>query len=320
MKSKGVLFTLMALVLALLLLGFAFKINSAYLESEKNSFSSIALNQIKDKYANIASIKDFYREGTLKSYFERVIPFTYSIDENTISFTQELPLKKVILRNYFDYINSYKIFVESNNSLIYDGIDVNVETTENSFWGGTDTNIVFLVKPQCKKYAVTDYNSMYFYGSQECQQGFDIDLITRIDINITVDSDADYNALNCDFGGDTNCYQEIFVPADANPFIEINLIDANCTNCDLNSATRKITKHFNPAASNTITFYCIGGSCNSDPIEIFFNENNTEIKHDGTAIQAKVQFEFTSKIKEFELYDLNFTLTDNRFNITKTNK
>jgi hypothetical protein len=321
MKNKGILFVLMGLILALLLLGFAFKINSAYLEAEKKSFSSNALDQIKNKYSNIYSAKDFYREGTTKTYYERIIPFTYSIDGNKISFTQQLPLKQALFKNFFDFVNAYKIFNESSNPIILSGIDIEIETTKNIEWGGSDSNIVFLVKPQCKKYSITDYNSMHFYGSNECADSFNINLIERIDINISVlGSSEDYNFLSCDFGGDLTCYQEAYNEADLLPFIEINLLDENCSNCDLNSDTRKISKHFNSSADNTIIFSCLGAECSSQQIRIFFNENNTEIRHSGTAIQAKTEFLFTQDVNEFELYDLNLTLTDNRFNITKTNK
>ncbi|MFH2140882.1 MAG: hypothetical protein ABIJ97_00565 [Bacteroidota bacterium] len=320
MKNKGGLFILMGLILSLLILGFAFKINSTYLESEKKTFNQAAITQIKNKYSNLNSIKDFYREGTIKSYFERIVPFSYEIDENTIGFTQELPAKKVLFRNFFDYINAYKIFIESDDALINDKIDVSVETIQNSLWGGTDENIVLMIKPQCKKYSITDHNSMYFYGSDECAEGFDIGLIKRIDINISVPATEDYNWLACSYGGDVNCHQEIYVPGDANPFIEINLLDSDCPNCDLNSDTRKTSKHFNPLASNSAVFSCVGASCASEDIEILFNENNTIIKHSGTAVDVKIQFLFTAKIEGFELSDFNLTLTDDRFNIRKTNK
>jgi hypothetical protein len=319
MKSKGVLFVLMGLILSLLLLGFAFKINSAYLKAEKKLFNSDALEQVKNKYYNLNSIRDFYRQGTTKSYFERIAPFTYSIDGNKISFTQKIPLKKATRKGFFDFINAYKIFIESDNSLIKDDINVSMETPRNSYWGGTDENILFIIKPQCMKYSVTDYNSMHFYASTECENQFDVSSIERIDINISLPSNADYNFLSCDFGGDTNCYQEVYVELNADPFIEINFLDENCSSCDLNASTRKVSKHFSPSADNTIILSCVG-SCNSLPIKVFFNANNTEIRHSGKETEVKTQFLFVQKIEEFELHDVNLTLTDNRFNITKTNK
>jgi len=320
MKNKGGLFILMGLILSLLILGFAFKINTTYLESEKKTFNQAAITQVKNKYSNLNSIKDFYREGTIKSYFERIVPFSYEIDENTISFTQELPAKKVLFRNFFDYINAYKIFVESDDALITDGIDVSAETIQNSLWGGTDENIVLMIKPQCKKYSITDQNSMYFYGSDECAEPFDISLIKRIDINVFVPATEDYNWLACSYGGDLNCYQEPYVPGDANPFIEINLSDSDCPNCDLNSDMIKTSKHFNPLQSNSAVFSCVGASCSSEDIEILFDQSNTIINHSGTAVEIKIQFLFATKIEEFELNDFNLTLTDDRFNIRKTNK
>ncbi len=319
MKNKGIFFLLMGLILSLLVLGFGFKINQQYLEAEKKSFNSNALQQVKNKYSNINSVKDFYREGTIKTYFERIVPITYSVDENTISITQQLPIKKALVRNFFDFVNAFEIFTETTDSLVYDGIDVEIETVQNSLWGGTDENIVLMIKPQCKKYSITDYNSMHFYGSNECDNAFDISLIERIDINITVSSDDDFNRLSCNFGGDLVCYQETYVPANPNPFIEINLIDSACPNCDLNSDTRTIKKHFTPTSANTVIFSC-SGTCTSLPIEILFNENNTEIRHSGTTISVKTEFLFTDKITEFELNDLNISLTDSKFSITKTNK
>ncbi len=320
MKNKGLFFVLMGLVLSLMLLGFAFKINSQYLEAEKKSFASNAVDQVKYKYSNIGFIKDFYRTGTTKTYFERLVPFTYSIEERTVSFTQKLPLKEVQTKSFFDFINAYEIFAESSDSAIYDLIEVEVEAPKNSLWGGIDENINLIIKPQCQKYTLTDYNSMHFHGSNECEENFDIDLIRKIDINISVSSSEDYNFLSCDYGGDQNCYQESYNPMQLSPFIEVNLLDENCSECDLNSDTRKTSKHFDSTSDHEITFLCVGAGCNSEEIKIFFNENNVEIRHSGTQIQAKVQFLFTSEIEEIKLNDLNITLTDSRFNIEKTNK
>ncbi|PIN98553.1 MAG: hypothetical protein COT90_03725 [Candidatus Diapherotrites archaeon CG10_big_fil_rev_8_21_14_0_10_31_34] len=324
MKNKGMLFILMGLLLSLLLLGFAFKINSQYLKAENKTFSSTAIDQMKYKYDNINYVKDFYKEDPVKTFFERFVPFNYSIDGNKISFTQNLPLKEANLRGFFDFINAYKIFAESTDSIINDPIEVEIEAPKNILWGGTDTNLLMLIKPQCKKYSVTDYNSMHFFGDNTCEEAFDISLIKRIDINISLPSTGDYNTLICDYGGDTNCYAFDYVEADSNPFIEINFLDENCSSCDLNSDSRKTSRHFIPGTNNTIILTCTGANCfggdSHETIKIFFNSNNTEIKHSGTPITVKTEFLFTQEIEEFELNDVNVTLTDNRFNITKTNK
>ena len=184
MNKRGIFFTFMALLLLLNILG----INSIIREQQfisKESVSEISALVIVNNKLNaiLANIVELDKEN--KIFNQRILPFNYDIDGNTILIGQELPVWETSIGNYFDAINSYVIFIgDANYANVFDGIGVDINATKNPDWNGSSNQLNFIVEPQCLKYTVDVNESLL--GAGNCTEQFDIDNVLRYDLNISI--------------------------------------------------------------------------------------------------------------------------------------
>ncbi len=316
MNKKGILFTFMTLLLLLNILG----INSVIREQQfisKESVSEIsALVIVNNKLGNIlANVAELDEEN--KAFNQRILPFNYDVDGNTILVGQGLPVGRTSMGSYFDAINSLAIFVgDTNYENVFDGIAVDIDTVQNSDWDGSSNRLNFIVEPQCLKYTVDVNESLL--GAGNCIGQFDIDDVLRYDLNITIGGTytEDFNSVQCEFTGFIDCPDMDFNSSILLPFFELNFNDDNCSNCLIEESLKTIKGHYDSSYDNNITISCVsmGGVCNSTPIDVNVGEGMV-ISHSGNSIDITIGTTFKNPIDSFEFDDLNVSVSNSSFNI-----
>ncbi|PIU21355.1 MAG: hypothetical protein COT15_02775 [Candidatus Diapherotrites archaeon CG08_land_8_20_14_0_20_34_12] len=312
-NSKGALFSFMVLVLILGLI----LLNSYIDASRQNSFgfeNSISLSKVNEKISNVQNnIGILPKEGKSKQVFQRVLPFNYSYDANSLDLNFSLPFESSKINNFFDSINLYKIFVEDQNySNLYDDIAVSLSTLKNSAWGGSNNNLQFLVLPICMRIKNEDLNKIVFEdgNSSLCSQSFSMSSVKRIDLNIIL-YDADFNAIKCNGAA---CPQDSYSQSNPNPYLNIYLETKNCPTCLLSQKT--ISKHFSPALDFNFFLYCNGAGCTSKPITLIAGQKLYEFTSKTNTLSIK--FTFNQEIESFMFLDFNILAsTDKNYGSSK---
>jgi len=324
MNCKGVLFTMMAFLIITSILGLNNVIETK--AENKQPEEANALNRLNNRFDNIKeNIVDLKSDATLKYLNETILPFTYffSEDRKSLLIAQELPSNRGVLDNFFDVINIYAILSQNPDFSkgVYFGMDVNIETVGNQLWGGNDSNsLEFMVRPFCLKFYLNDVNKIGFIDSNSgtCLQEFVTDNLAGYDLNVIIkQATEDYNRVTCSFGGSSDCLD--LGGSLTDPYFELNIRDSSCLYCGIDDALKSIKGNYDPEAVNTITIFCQGSECTSQPITISFGKG-LSVEHEGTRIEARAEAKFNSKISSFEFNDFNITVSEEDLNMVKTNK
>ncbi len=309
MNSRGIMFTLMALILILGIIAFnESEMGNWAFESESTKVSDIS--SVKNKYSNIAeTVTTLHPNGVRKEIGERNLPFEYywEEDSNSIEIKQNIPLNTVDLENYFNFLNVYRQYLlDTEYENAFNGLRIDVNTLQNAPWGGTSEEFQFLLKPFCYQYRANGEEEMIMEasGSQKCSAAFSSNSIARLDINVMIRySDEDFNIVECN--GEA-CPQDAFNPLSTDPYYKIEIIDENCVSCSISQ--KVISEHFSWAADKNIIIYNNGGSPESAPVNISFGNDVNVSRHGDKSIEIRIKTEFTEKIDSFEFLDFNFTV------------
>ncbi|MBS3058523.1 MAG: hypothetical protein J4478_03935 [Candidatus Diapherotrites archaeon] len=315
--KKGVLLSFTALLLILALLSLIDALNTQSSRANASQALVFALQSASSKFENLyTDIVFLDKEPAAKIVDERNLPFSYSLDYNSVQVIQELPLKQNVWDSYFDLLNSFKIFNESPDFEISDGFAISVQTVQNSKWGGSAQDMNFLLLPQCLQYsALSNLSQAGFYpaSSVECpSSGFDASKIKKYSISIRVKKTSleDYNAISYNIAGFSN---------PAFPEFEFNFIDSNCSQCAVPTASKHIEGYFDPSQQSSIRIYCSGSGCNSQDINISIG-NGIQAFHSGSyRIDANFSLIFKNPISAFYFTDFNVSVQNQDFNITYAN-
>ncbi|MBI4210077.1 MAG: hypothetical protein HY544_01040 [Candidatus Diapherotrites archaeon] len=309
MRAQGVLFSVMMafMVVALLSLHGASLDNALSAQDSESAFN--AFERAAGKFANIRDgIVVLPANSAGREIIGRVLPFSYGVDKNVVSIAFDLPVDVDSVDAYLEAVNYFRLFViDANYSNGYDSMPVDINTLVPVSWGGGDRNVAFVVKPQCMEYSVRDDNSISLVAG--CA-GFDFNSVRRIDINITFGAAHDFNYMSCRFNGVLSCPNEPYDSGNANPYLSLGIIDANCAKCVLPQAV--VSAHFNPGAGNYVLFRCVGGACTSPAIDMNFAQE-AGFRYGGQAVGISAAIDFGSEVGSFEFKDANVSVRNGVF-------
>lgn len=324
MNRKGILFTFMVFMLVMLALSLSATIREKRIESEAGITRISGIIGVSNKFQNIINdVVALDKNGTAMEVQERVLPFSYSIDGNRMAVGLEVPLKEATIRNYFDIINAYAIFIsDSNAQTTYDLMVVDANAAGNKYWDGNTSSLQFMVLPQCLKFVVFDENRAGFAAgaiNEGCDAGFSTGALVRYDLNIAIkQATQDYNRIVCNFSGG-GCPDEGFDAGSGEPYFEMIVDDTNCSSCNLGAEAKHIRGHYDPAFSNTVTISCQGSACiTTEEIEITVNEG-ISAGNTGGAADASMGVELNGRVGSFRFMDFNLSVRQDDFNALMKN-
>lgn len=328
MNNRGILFTLMTLLIILSLLTFISVVEQGMSESQQLGYVTTFLRSA-EKFSNIErNIIILDKTEPITNLSERVLPFIYIVDDNTLSIIQELPLKESDFDSFYDTINIYEIFEEDKNyPRAYTGIDVSIDTLKNPLWGGTSNELVFLIDPFCFEFRESglDVMSVGKSAHEKCSGVFDPNVIRRIDVNVTIVQFAeDYNVISCNSGScDGSVWHQEFDEGNSEPYFELEIIDNDCGNCNLDNNEKKISRHYNSASIYVIELKCVpgvpGGICISDSVIVTLSDGLAIEHTSDERIVSEIKTEFKSDIDKFYFPDFDVNVTETDFNVFITN-
>lgn len=320
MDSRGVFFTFLAFLLIGVILSLVLFSASSDTRFSETTIEVTVLNAINAKYDDITDdIITLDPTIGLPSIQQRILPFTYTEDGNTLSVTQTLPISSGKLSLYFDLINAYRIFVEDlNTQQTFDGVTVDLNVPTPSSWGGSSPLTAgFNILPQCLQYRIHDTNTVSFSSTSTigCANDFSLSSINRLDIVVSLPTGVDdYNLATCTHDG--GCPHEDY-NADSGPYFTLSFLDSNCSGCTLSASDKNMHGHFDSSAE-TITFSCTGVDCESQPIVLALG-NTLHVAHGGSPVVVYAAVTFNEDISTFYYQDANYTARKTGFNTYKSN-
>ncbi len=310
MNEKGILFSLMVLVLlgAILSLHY-FSIRQDDILKETSSEAN-AFQRVSDKYANVKNnLKVLTTSEAEKDVDQRILPFEYDINGNRNEMSTELPSRQERTDAYLEILNAFRVFLEDSSfANEFDGLhsDVNIIVPES--WGGTSKNVSFLLEPQCMKYSILDSNTLEF--SVDCPENSYMEAV-RQDINLTFRGVHDFNSIACSFNGSGLCFSSNYNSNNPLPYVSVDLNTADCYLCSLSQAT--ISGHFDPAQASTIIISCIGAGCTTPDLSLNFG-GITRMSYSGQRIDVNMGIDFNAAIESFSFNDANILIENRHFN------
>jgi hypothetical protein len=319
MNNKGVLFTFFTFLLIGVLLSLVIFTIDSERRSSITTVEIAVLNAVNAKYDDITDdIITLDHPIGVPGIQQRIIPFNYQMDGNTIAFTQQLPIESGKLALYYDLINAYSIFITDENfGTTFDGVKVDMDVPKPIEWGGAGQEAHFNLLPQCIQYQITDSNNVRLESTSTigCQNTFNFSSIKRIDLNVSLLSTVDdYNSVSCSMEG--GCPHQDFNEESSLPFFQLFFLDANCTSCNLTAQDKNISMHFSNTW-NTITFTC-DGICRSEPLVISIGDG-IRFSKGGTPSLLETKIIFNEEIKTFYYQDANYTVSKTGFSTKKSN-
>jgi hypothetical protein len=320
MHPRGVFFTFLTFLLIGVILSLLLFSSDSNQRFSETTVEISVLNAINTKYDDITDdIITLDHSIGIPGIQQRILPFSYTEDGNTLTITQTLPIASGKLALYFDLINAYKIFVEDTNTQsTFDGVLVDLNVPTPPAWGGSSPlSAGFNILPQCLQYRITDTNNVSFSSESTigCANDFSLTQLERIDINLSFPTGVDdYNLVTCTFGG--GCPHQDY-NADQGPYFTLRFLDANCTDCVLSTNEKFIYGHFD-TNEQTIEYSCTGAGCYSSPITLRLG-NTLHVSHGGSPLVVSAAVTFTQDISTFYYQDANYNTRKEGFNTYKSN-
>lgn len=339
MNKKGILFSVMAVLMVLAILSLIQLISQKRRESQQ-VFEAVQLIEVKNHYSNIEKdIIDLVKKGIRKDMAERTLPFSYNIDGNKLFLKQELPLRQNVWDGFFDLINTYAIFVSDKNFLAaYAGLEVDANTIKTggqNSWGGSAEKLQFLVDPFCTGIAVDRNGKNLRIGdinNSRCSS-YNFGRIRWVDVNIVVKFEVeDYNSIvwdrndagtalpdpvNCSSGG---CPNQDYSALDTGLYYRFFFNDSACLRCGFQPGAQKTIRERLPYTSKVnIKISCAGTGCNSDEVNLSIDNGLLVTHPSDERIDVIISTQFDSNITRLYFLDFNYSVKGRDFNIFKTN-
>lgn len=315
--SKGFVLTLSVFLIATALLFFNKTVFDRQLSLETPS-ELVLLREAGQQYRDIArTILELDLSGQKKSVMERGLPFSYSGDQNMLFVSQDFPIFQTKLATFFNAINGFRIF-DLNQALQHLSRDfvLDINTSKDANWGGTETAIRFLVLPACTQ--------LYFYKSNtsfspststRCLTPYSAGNFQRADVNIILlDIREDYNSLTCNGGA---CPQNAFDPLNPNPYYFIQFSTASCPLCTFVQQT--VSLHHPTGADYNVFLSCTVPGCFSKPVQLLFNNFLTAIRDSNETLKLNLRLQFDRNIDSFQSLDINFAVQVPQHGIVRVN-
>ncbi|VVC00495.1 Uncharacterised protein [uncultured archaeon] len=314
MNNKGILFSVMVLFLLLSLASLHTATRQDMQSMQESDATLNAFIKAKGKYENlrnsIAELPKGNAEGTISA---RVLPFSYSIDGNNISISSDFPVQQASVQSYLEALNIFRVFAEDTNyAREYDSLHVDINVPLPKSWGGSDANLSFAEKPGCMGLAISSDSNSIAVGTG-CV-GFDMNSVKRIDLNITLDSGHDFNAMDCNFndGSFNSCPHEDYNSQEKMPFFSATILDSGCGSCSL--AQKTVSAHFDKSKSNFVRLRCFGTGCRQGEIMLSLGQG-TEFSNSAKKAGISFSIDLNSQVESFYSRDANIMTGDSGFGI-----
>ncbi|MDO8625260.1 MAG: hypothetical protein Q7R47_04200 [Candidatus Diapherotrites archaeon] len=316
MNHKGIVFTLMTLILVLAILSLNTTISKSR-SSLEPSPEVTRLREVSKIFRDIdRSLSELDLNGGKKSVAEKGLPFSYALrSQNRLLISQQIPTNPKVLSSYYDSIQGYRIFFEglyadSNRGGIF--VDINAITDLN--WGSTTTNPHFLLSPSCTGYTVTSRGFLVGNSFQTCENAFDLSAIRRMDINVKIqDPSADFNFLVCNGGA---CAANPFDDANKLPFFSVNFVDNDCQGCDI--VQKIVSGHYAVTSDYNVFLSCDSPACHSKGISLVFGPSLRVTSDWNRPVDVNLALDLNTLITGFRSLDANFTVVSPKFAIVRS--
>jgi hypothetical protein len=282
-----------------------------------------ALREAGQKYADIErALVDLDFSGEKKNESERGLPFSYSGEENSLQLNQNFPLLPSTLPIYFSSLNGYRIFFEQQaKEDLTSGFEVDINTVQDSNWGGSSNQAAFLILPFCVQYILSPNQlSLEESVSSRCTIPFNPNHLRRIDLNIQIlDLREDFNSLKCfdSPGHETNCSQELFNDANSDPYYSVSFSTSGCPKCNFSPKT--VSLHHAPGSDFNIFLSCTAAACESEPFQLLLNQFLVASRDSNKSFQFRTSLQFDQNISSFQAQDINFSVRYPKYGIVRTN-
>lgn len=309
MNNRGILFSLIVMLMLLSVISLKSVNTGSKKIAAGNSVELLAFNSLEQKFDDILmnSVR-FSGFGGGETVKQRILPFDFTLDQNTFTASMELPVDKRGIDIFFDALNAFEIWLEDPNSVVYySGILADANTPKNSAWGGTGNSLQLHILPQCLKFKVFDENKVGFEGSSACETQFSASNVSRYDVNITLSDTADFNSVTCNFDSNMECPANTFNPSSNQPFVQVSIVDVNCSRCSIDLQLKTISTHFDPAKQHNVLLSCVGVGCISTDMNISVS-NVPQVDFRGPAQTLRLGVTLKQEIESLDYLDFNFSV------------
>ncbi|MBI4045126.1 MAG: hypothetical protein HY392_05435 [Candidatus Diapherotrites archaeon] len=309
MNNRGILFSLIVMLMLLSVISLKSVNTGSKKIAAGNSVELLAFNSLEQKFDDILmNAIRFSGFGGSETVKQRILPFDFTLDQNTFTASMELPLDKRDIDIFFDALNAFEVWLEDSNSVVYyPGLLADVNTPKNPAWGGAANSIQLHVLPQCLRFKIFDENTAGFEPSQDCKNPFSVSSVSRYDVNINLSDTADFNSVTCNFDSNLECPANAFNPSSSQPFLQVNIVDANCSRCSIDPSLKTISTHFDPAKQHNILLQCVGVGCASTDLNISVSTVPV-LRFRGPAQMIALGVTFRQATESLDYLDLNFSV------------
>ncbi len=317
MNSKGILFSLIALLLILSIMGLNVSIQNSRFSLDPVS-EVMQLREVGKKFRDIErSLVELDLNTNHKRIAERGLPFTYSLTSpKQLVLSQEFPINPVSLAGYFDSIQGFRIFYsqlwqDSNRTDI--SLDINAPRDQN--WGGTSSDVSFVLFPMCVRYRISKQSFWIQDASPTvCRNSFSPNALRRVDINVHFsDTASDYNVFLCNSGP---CPQNPFDELNPLPFFSFTIV-GSCPGCNIPIGAA--SGHFATTSDINVFLTCSGPSCHSKAATFLIGSMITGETDSTRAMDVNIGLDFNESIEGFRSDDFNFSVSSAKYSILHSN-
>lgn len=310
--QKGVIFGVMALYIAILLIGLQDSGSSMDMAFRQAVTEKNALNGVWAKFDNVnTAIVRMPLWKAERESRENYVPFGYMADSNRVYFSQNIGDVNAA-DAYLETLNAAEVFIEHQNS---SGMRVDINVPKPISWGGNAQSVRVLVNPQCLRYK---YDGNLASVDFACQ-GVGMEDVKTLDVNLTINGGSDFSGISCNFAGGNSCPSDDYNSLAGLPYISVNILDANCPSCDL--PQKIISGHFDPGVENFVRIECTAEQCLENPIDINFS-SGMAVAYSGAGVgtlNTLIGFDLNSNINDAWLLDTNLAVRDTVFGIKRWN-
>ncbi|MDO8624932.1 MAG: hypothetical protein Q7R47_02530, partial [Candidatus Diapherotrites archaeon] len=250
MNSRGVFLTLMVFMMVISVL-VIFQSNAQTREARNESLvEQTVLDSVNDQFEQTYfELVQLGKTGSEKRVQVRGLPFDYDLNDHVLQIRSTIPLRKDRLNSFYDYTNSYAVFLKTKVLEARRSLDTTLDLTPSKLDGPWTSPskfpmVQYVIAPQCAVYKINDLNTdpagiNYFAvwsanASHGCPNDFnaaDLNaLIVHVSLPVSLDPTSTPH-IGCT--GDlqkgnkpgNNCHNDEFKPKSANPYVAV-YIDA----------------------------------------------------------------------------------------------
>ncbi len=192
MNQRGVFITFMVFLLVTSVIALHDTTKKNDYRQERKYIDDAVFNKVNNAFNNLyEEVVSLNKEGNARIIQERSLPFSYDFNKNSISLSQQVPVKLSVIDTYIDSLNIYSIFT---NSEIISDLNITTKTIQNTKWNGSEEypGLNYAILPQCLLYDINADSIMILReletGQFGCLSDFNYLDLNIVDINISINS------------------------------------------------------------------------------------------------------------------------------------